>query len=167
MRDAVATHIDSRSVPRSGFPLVGRGGNANIQGQAFLKTLGGDVKTCAGQIVALFPNNSYTQAAPFAMAASQADAVRPAVDNRLDNYTRSVRCDAQGNFAFTNIRPNTWVVVAPITWFAPSEYGLKQQGGTLAQGNQRQPRRQPHDFDGRRRGRSVISCAGPFQGFAP
>jgi len=33
-------------------------GNANIGGQAFLKTLGGDVKTCAGQDVSLIPDNA-------------------------------------------------------------------------------------------------------------
>ena len=35
-------------------PWVG-GGPANLKGQAFLRTVGGDVKTCAGAMVILFP----------------------------------------------------------------------------------------------------------------
>ena len=36
-------------------------GNCNLEGQAFLKTKGGDVKTCAGEEVILMPYNAYTQ----------------------------------------------------------------------------------------------------------
>jgi hypothetical protein len=107
-------------------------GDANIRGQAFLKTLGGDLKTCAGQVVALFPDNSYSRAALMAMASSR-NGPRATIDNRLENYTRSERCDAQGGFLFTKIKPNRWLVLTRITWFAPSASGLQQQGGTLEQ----------------------------------
>jgi hypothetical protein len=38
-------------------------GNASIEGEAFMRTIGGDVKTCAGQSVILMPNNPYSQQA--------------------------------------------------------------------------------------------------------
>jgi len=114
----------------AGFASWAGTGNANIQGQAFLKTLGGDVKTCAGHDVSLIPDNAYSQAMLFAIRQS-GGILPPNVDPRVDGYMRTEKCDAQGNFSFNNIRSNKWLVLTRVLWFAPSEYGLNQQGGVL------------------------------------
>jgi hypothetical protein len=58
--------------------------------------------------------------------------VPPNMDSRSTRYMRMEKCDAQGRFSFTNIRPNSWIIYTKVTWFAPSSYGLNQQGGVLA-----------------------------------
>jgi hypothetical protein len=91
-------------------------GSASLQGQAFLKTRGGDVRTCAGNPVYLLPANAYTQEMTEAedRGVSGIDA-----DIRLRSLIRASRCDAQGNFAFTAVPAGLWYVVATVVWEVP------------------------------------------------
>src|SRR5690348_10625074 len=76
-------------------------GTGTIMGQAFMKTVGGDVKTCAGNTVQLVPASAYTrEMTAAARAGASAWANR---DPRLTQYIRSTKCDAQGNFSFNAV----------------------------------------------------------------
>jgi len=104
-------------------------GNASVRGQAFLKTVGGDVKTCAGQQVLLIPDNAYSREMISVASANRGDP--PNLDGRVSLYSRSEICDAQGGFSFDNMKPNKWIVLSKVTWGAASQYGVNQQGGVL------------------------------------
>jgi hypothetical protein len=105
-------------------------GNAEIQGQAFFRTLGGDVKTCAGQNVALIPSNSYGREMVSRILSAGGN-IPGNIDNRVERYGKTEKCDAQGSFSFKNVKANTWIVFTIVTWFAPSRYGINPQGGVL------------------------------------
>jgi hypothetical protein len=104
-------------------------GNASIRGQAFLKTVGGDVKTCAGQQVVLIPDNAYSREMISAASINRGDP--PNLDGRVNLYARREICDAQGGFSFENVKPNKWIALSRVTWGAPSQYSVNQQGGTM------------------------------------
>jgi hypothetical protein len=107
-------------------PYVGTG-PATLHGQAFMKTVGGDVKTCAGQTVYLMPDNAYN--AEIVQAPTRNFANR---DARGDAYTRQTVCDAQGNFEFDNVPAKMWWVLVDVTWGVPNQYGsVDTQGGTI------------------------------------
>ena len=105
-------------------------GNADIQGQAFLKTVGGDVKTCAGQNVVLAPDNSYSRELLMVMVVTNGK-VPTNADNRATRYMRLETCDSQGAFSFKNLKPNKWIILTKVLWAAPIGYSLKQQGGII------------------------------------
>ena len=105
-------------------------GTAFLTGQAFMKTVGGDVKTCAGQEVFLMPGTAYNQEI-------MGQILRPGsvkFSNRspeADKYSRSSVCDAQGNFAFADLPALKWYVIVDVTWGVPTQYGINSQGGML------------------------------------
>jgi hypothetical protein len=128
---AVAPVPVSMTVPFSEAdfqPWAGTG-NASIRGQAFLKTVGGDPKTCAGQEVGLIPDNAYAR--ELLLALQTGASARGNADPRVRSYIRKEICDAQGSFLFENIKPNEWIILARVTWGVPSRYGVNQQGGDL------------------------------------
>lgn len=96
----------------------GRGGSATITGQAFLKTVGGDVKTCAGETVILLPATSYARELLRAGRAGFRDIAN--LDPRMKNYAHSTVCDAQGNFTFEGLAPLPWIVEADVNWSVPT-----------------------------------------------
>jgi len=91
-------------------------GPANLHGQAFLKTVGGDVKTCAGEPVILMPDNPYSEEMVSADAKGFPDAN---VDPRVTSYLRRTICDAHGNFAFFNLPVGGWYIDTKVTWEIP------------------------------------------------
>jgi hypothetical protein len=117
------------------FAAWGGSGNADIRGQALLTTLGGDVKTCAGESVVLIPDNSYGRDFFETLLANKGQ-LPSNMDPRLDAYMRAGKCDGQGVFLFRNVKPNRWLIFTRVIWFAPSfsasaGYGLSEQGGVL------------------------------------
>ena len=105
-------------------------GTASITGQAFLKTRGGGVRTCAGERVVLLPYNSYTAEI---YAAVRRGAVMPqTVDPRIQQFTRTGICSAQGDFAFSGLPGGRWLIISKVTWEVPQRYGSLFQGGELA-----------------------------------
>lgn len=91
-------------------------GPSSLSGQAFLKTVGGDVKTCAGSKVLLLPDNGYVEEM---MANESSGSTYANMDHRLLDYIRQSMCDAQGNFAFSALPAGNWVVMTSVTWGAP------------------------------------------------
>lgn len=111
-------------------------GPAQIAGQAFLKTVGGDVKTCAGNRVSLVPATSYN-----AEALQHASAQLSNPDERVKSFTKSTICDAEGRFEIDRLAARKWYVVTNVSWGVPQvEDGMfgpivvtDQQGGFLMQ----------------------------------
>jgi len=107
-------------------------GSAGISGQAFLKTRGGDVKTCAGNTVALVPENSYTL--ELLTAAKAGKNSQASWDYRYQHFRRTTICDAQGRFAFRDLPAGHWLLGTTVMWEAPStSYLTNMQGGGLSQ----------------------------------
>jgi len=91
-------------------------GPANLRGQAFLKTVGGDVKTCAGEEVLLMPVLPYFDNMIANASSGQKDLQ---IDQHAMSLMRKSMCDAQGNFAFTGLPAKKWYVVTLVTWGVP------------------------------------------------
>ena len=98
-------------------PWLGEG-PATLRGQAFLKTVGGDVKTCAGEAVALLPANAYDREVVENIQSGRG--VAPGVVQQTSGYVRITTCDAQGNFSFTDLPTRDWFVVTRVAWGVPT-----------------------------------------------
>jgi hypothetical protein len=102
-------------------------GSAKIVGQAFLKTVGGDVKYGAGDTVWLHPVTSLTnewftkhivQGVPLA-----------AGNPHSDDFRRQAIADAEGRFEFDGLPPGDYYLTCSITWGVPSDIGTMPTGG--------------------------------------
>jgi hypothetical protein len=105
-------------------------GTATIEGQAFMKTRGGDVKYGAGNQVVLLPYsaqsfNWYTQ-----RLATRGEDVSP-MDPALTALTRTTTAGGDGRFKFENLPAGSYLVVTSVTWEAPTSYGMSMQGGYI------------------------------------
>lgn len=101
-----------------------KAGNGTIKGQGFLRQRGGGVVTCAGSPVLLFPATSYFREAVQIARTGRAIAPESHVPEQLKKQTK---CDAQGNFEFTNIAAGNWFITTEVNWVA----GRNSQGGVL------------------------------------
>lgn len=105
-------------------------GTATLVGQAFMKTVGGDVKTCAGNDVFVLPANKYNHEV-------MGEIMKPGTvkftnrDSGSFAYNIKTTCDSQGNFAFPNIAADSWYIIVDVTWGVPTQYGVDSQGGML------------------------------------
>lgn len=116
-------------------------GHAIIDGQALLRTRGGDVRTCAGFKATLTPMSDYARqrmSARFGDGPSGFQEIHT-VPIKFDNEAqtgfsqyerigRETTCDAQGNFTFSELPPGSYYVTAPVGWQIP---GGRLQGGWL------------------------------------
>ncbi len=106
-------------------------GTASITGQAFLKTVGGSIKTCAGEKVVLLPYNPYT--AELYEVARRGQAGQPTnLDPRIRDYARFEICNAQGDFSFEGLPAGRWLISTKVVWEIPQRYGSSIQGGDVA-----------------------------------
>ncbi len=116
------------------IPWSGRG-SASLHGQAFLKTVGGDIKTCAESRVLLLPAIAYVEE----FLAKKKAGISMDEDLRLQPYIRATVCDAQGNFSFAELPDQRWYVLTSVTWGVPrvgdisERIETNQQGGELVQ----------------------------------
>ena len=95
------------------FSRYQKPGTAQISGEAFLRTKGGDVKTAAGRRIYLVPLTPYTDERAKIMWERKEP---EAADSRLARYTKSVTADAQGRFSFSALPAGSYVVYTKITW---------------------------------------------------
>lgn len=122
-----------------------RGAN-RIEGDALLRTRGGDVKTCAGLDVRLLPLSNYTSEWVQRTYGRQDSGFRSQVrtldpplgmDRRIQDFIAETRCNAQGRFSFDGLADGPYYVIARVTWEAPAVTGgsayLAGQGGELVQ----------------------------------
>jgi len=104
-------------------------GTASVDGQAFLKTVGGDVKYGAGNEVDLVP----VCAGSTEWVARQVNSGYGApVDSTLLRVMRTTTSGGDGKFHFGDLPAGDYYVVTTVTWQAPTRYGLEKQGGFLA-----------------------------------
>jgi hypothetical protein len=91
--------------------------------------VGGDVKTCAGSEVLLFPATEYNLEKLAAVKRGE----RPTgpVHLEADKYMKKGICDAQGRFSFKDLPALKWYVATDVEWSVPSRYSLERQGGQL------------------------------------
>ena len=116
------------SAEYSALPTTGTG---TVEGQAFLKTVGGDVKYGAGTEVYLIPVTSYSE--QWYDIVFNQHKVPVISDPRQTPYVRIVQADGAGNFKFEDVPPGKYFARADVTWSAPSQYGgLALQGGPMA-----------------------------------
>lgn len=105
-----------------------KGVNA-IKGSAFLRTRGGEVRTCAGYPVHLIPSSPITDKwaeATFGTPTGGLAQVR--WRTMFGEYDRETTCDAQGNFQFDGLPDGRYHVVAKVEW----EVARQVQGGLIA-----------------------------------
>jgi hypothetical protein len=118
-------------VSQSDFAAWQGDGPSTLVGQAFLTTVGGDVKTCAGTTVAIVPANSYVLNVLDTLSLNK-NPNNVVYDKQIiDENTRSTTCDAQGNYEFDNVPAQAWIVTATVSWDVVVGYFDNHEGGDL------------------------------------
>ena len=107
-------------------------GSARIAGQAFAKTVGGDVKYAAGNTVRLYPVTSMTT--EWYETAIKGGKPMKAGDERMMQHSRSTVADGSGNFEFTGLPAGDYYVVTGVEWGVPTGmqfFPIEQTGTAL------------------------------------
>lgn len=121
-----------------------RRGTGSLRGEAFMRTRGGSLRTCAGYEVLLWPLGDYTadylRRVYGALEEGYADAstidARKVlkVDQRLAEFVRTVKCNLQGQFEFVGLPQGRYAVTTTVVWEVPglaTSRGGAMQGGGL------------------------------------
>lgn len=114
------------------------GGNT-IKGSAVLRTVAGDVKTCAGLNANLIPNSTYARARMLAMYGNERAGLLRAssgfkwreTDPVYTAMSRTTVCDPLGNFTFKDVPDGDYFITAQVQWGVPGPYFTSWQGGYL------------------------------------
>lgn len=113
-------------------------GRNSVGGDAFMRTRGGQVITCAGGPVRLLPVAEYTRtfvldtfgsAEGGAVRLEKADKRWGWVDANAFRYFPETRCNSRGEFTFPGLPDGSYYVIARVTWEA---LGGEPQGGEIA-----------------------------------
>jgi hypothetical protein len=124
-----APPIELGPVSQADFDAWSGSGPADIKGQAFLTTVGGDVKTCAGNQVFLMPANDYDISLDNALMKTKNV---NANTNLVAQNVRVAMCDSQGNFEVSSLPSQSWIIGTEVQWGVPNEYGsITYEGGYL------------------------------------
>ena len=117
-----------------------RPGKNTISGSALMRTMVGDVKTCAGLLVELIPETPYARERMAISFGSGDSGYFPASNLTAPapypEYNRTVRrsvCDAQGTFSFEGLPDGAYFVTASVVWNIPMRDVALVQGGDLMQ----------------------------------
>lgn len=117
--------------PEAEYATLPKSGKGTVSGQAFMKTVGGDVKLGAGSTINLNPVTSYSKWASENRA--YAGGVTP-YDPRLLQYMRQTIADGSGRFSFKDVPDGEYFVTGAVTWQAVQGGAyprLAQQGGVI------------------------------------
>lgn len=125
----VSTTVFAEDVPfsESDFAPFAGNGPATLEGEAFLGTKGGGVKTCAGGAVFLAPNTKYDIDVITSLTFSRDAAMRKA--GPAGKYWKESVCDSQGKFSIEDVPLGEWIVLTDVSWFAENN---QKQGGLVA-----------------------------------
>lgn len=124
-------YVMSQSFDAEEHSRAMRSGTAVLRGQAFLRTVGGEVRTCAGLRVNLIPATNYTvELATVSQSGLYSQIVN--IDQRIHQYVRHTICGVDGSFTFRDLPPGDWIVQATVVWGVPvSSYRTVRQGGDV------------------------------------
>lgn len=103
-----------------------RAGTGVIEGQAFLRTRGGDVKTCAGRDVYLNPVTTYST--EFYDRSCIGLETLEIADPRASKYRKTAIGDVHGAFRFDGLVAGDYYIASPIYW----EYMQNSVTGSVA-----------------------------------
>ncbi len=118
------------SFPASEYAALATTGTGVVSGQAFLRTLGGDVKYGAGSSVYLLPATSYTDQWFNENYLGGRALSEP--DPRASQGKLETQADGSGNFVFRDVPRGSYYLSTIVTWQAPTQFGLATQGGVVA-----------------------------------
>jgi hypothetical protein len=105
--------------------------NSTVDGQGFLTTQNGDVKTCSGKLVVLMPSTNQNvalvkkwtsvSAILLGMGTNIKEGLNLGITETPEDYARAnpnlkTVCDSTGNFSFSIVRPGDWIVATEILW---------------------------------------------------
>ncbi len=107
-------------------------GTGVVVGQAFAKSVQGDVKLAAGEMVELVPLTTYTRER-FERATLNEERLEPR-DPRLTKYIRKTVANATGDFEFTDVPPGDYLVFCDIRWAVEDTTVFPIKVGGLAYG---------------------------------
>lgn len=116
-------------------------GTNTIVGNAVLRTVSGETRTCAAMPAYLVPVSRYARErvmkiygnAESGFLPVQSDLKFAKTDPLYESNSKSVKCDALGNFRFENIPDGEYYVTATVVWGVPTGYFISRQGGVLMQ----------------------------------
>lgn len=116
-------------------------GSNTILGNAVRRTVGGEARTCAALPAYLVPVSTYARERFLKMYGDADSGFLPATSgfkfadtNAIyQANSRTVRCDAQGNFRFENVPDGDYYVTATVTWGVPLYGVTMHQGGVMMQ----------------------------------
>lgn len=118
-------------------------GSNTIKGSAFLKTRGGDVKTCAGNQVHLVPVTPYSTervqaiyGTTYSGAKEIVEASRIKFSSDAPGYMEhrlETMCNQHGDFVFNQVPDGEYFLTTGIHWEVAAQYGTGLQGGVLMQ----------------------------------
>ena len=94
-------------------------GTAVIEGQAFLKTRGGDVKYGAGNTVLLMPQSAYFTAWYTTNKGFQE--IKVGFDASAKEYVRQTTSGGDGKFKFSDLPAGKYYIVTTVTWEVPQQ----------------------------------------------
>lgn len=114
-------------------------GSNVIEGNAVMRTVGGEVRTCAGSDANLIPVSAYASERMTKMFGSTTTGLLSAssgfswasTDPIYQATSRTVTCDSLGNFRFDHLPDGDYYVTAKVVWGIPNRYFTSWQGGYL------------------------------------
>lgn len=138
---APAAH--SVSVPFNPLEIAwfGLPGHNTVRGSAVMRTVGGDVRTCAGLDANLIPDSVYARArfqemygnTERGLLSARSGFAFDATDPAYVRASRTVTCDPQGFFTFSDLPDGSYFVTAKVIWGVRNRYFTEWQGGYLMQ----------------------------------
>lgn len=105
-----------------------RPGHAIVRGQAFSKTVGGDVKYGAGNEILVIPNTVYVTEC---IAILKAMYVTTDCGKKMLPLGRMVVADGEGRFEIADLAPGEYSLSTIIMWGVPGRFGIEQTGGVV------------------------------------
>lgn len=113
-------------------------GAATVEGQAFLRQMGGGVVTCAGEEVSLIPAGTYATELITKMFGSPQGGRMTALSlvdpgetpARFREMQRRAQCDAEGDFTFAGVADGPYYVMTRVVWTVGDSF--IPEGGYLA-----------------------------------
>jgi hypothetical protein len=108
-------------------------GTGAINGQAFMRTRGGEAKTAAGLEVRLFPATPYFLERYEAWGLS--GNIQPDIPPEALVFRRVTICDAGGNFDFSKLPQGEYALWCNIKWLVSlGPYGVENYSGGVVKG---------------------------------